>query len=99
VTGARLAVPVNALIFRSEGLRAIVVDANHKAHLRAITVGRDYGTTLEVLQGLAASDWIVLNPADSLDDGQEVRVKEIAQKDAPSLSTTQPSPPPGAKKQ
>jgi RND family efflux transporter MFP subunit len=99
VTGARLAVPVNALIFRSEGLRAIVVDTNHRAHLRAITVGRDYGTTLEVLQGLAASDWIVLNPADSLDDGQEVRVKEIAQKDAPSLSTTQPSPPPGAKKQ
>lgn len=99
VTGARLAVPVNALIFRSEGLRAIVVDSNHRAHLRAITVGRDYGTTLEVLQGLAASDWIVLNPADSLDDGQEVRVKEIAQKDAPSLSTTQPSPPPGAKKQ
>jgi RND family efflux transporter MFP subunit len=99
VTGARLAVPVNALIFRSEGLRAIVVDANHRAHLRAITVGRDYGTTLEVLQGLAASDWIVLNPADSLDDGQEVRVKEIAQKDAPSLSPPQPSPPPGAKKQ
>jgi RND family efflux transporter MFP subunit len=99
VTGARLAVPVNALIFRSEGLRAIVVDTNHRAHLRAITVGRDYGTTLEVLQGLAANDWIVLNPADSLDDGQEVRVKEIAQKDAPSLSTTQPSPPPGAKKQ
>jgi RND family efflux transporter MFP subunit len=99
VTGARLAVPVNALIFRSEGLRAIVVDTNHRAHLRAITVGRDYGTTLEVLQGLAASDWIVLNPADSLDDGQEVHVKEIAQKDAPSLPTPQPSPPPGAKKQ
>ena len=99
VTGARLAVPVNALIFRSEGLRAIVVDANHRAHLRAITVGRDYGTTLEVLQGLEASDWIVLNPADSLDDGQEVRVKEIALKDASSLSAPQPNPAPGAKKQ
>jgi len=52
VTGARLAVPVNALLFRSEGLRAVVVDANHKTHLKPLTIGRDYGTTLEVLQGL-----------------------------------------------
>ena len=71
---ARLQVPVNALLFRAEGLRAAVVDANHRVHLRALTIGRDYGTTLEVLQGLSADDWIVLNPADSLDDGQEVHV-------------------------
>ena len=75
---ARLSVPVNALLFRSEGLRAVVVDANHKVHLKALTIGRDYGTALEVLQGLEESDWIVLNPADSLDEGQEVHVKETA---------------------
>ena len=69
--------PVNALLFRSEGLRAVVVDADHRTHLRPLTIGRDYGTTLEVLQGLNSADWIVLNPADSLEDGQEVRVKEI----------------------
>jgi RND family efflux transporter MFP subunit len=97
VTGARLAVPVNALLFRSEGLRAVVVDANHRAHLKSITVGRDYGTTLEVLQGLNAEDWIVLNPADSLDDGQEVRIKEIALNHAPSQPAPQPNPAPGAK--
>jgi RND family efflux transporter MFP subunit len=83
VTGARLAVPVNALLFRSEGLRAVVVDANHKAHLKALTIGRDYGGTLEVLQGLDAHDWIVLNPADSLEDGQEVRVREVASSATP----------------
>jgi len=99
VTGARLAVPVNALLFRSEGLRAVVVDANHRAHLRSITVGRDYGTTLEVLQGLDVNDWIVLNPADSLDDGQEVRVKEVATNRGPSQPAPQPNPAPGAKKQ
>jgi hypothetical protein len=75
-------VPVNALLFRAEGLRAVVVDANHKTHLRQLTIGRDYGTTLEVLQGLEPSDWIVLNPADSLDEGQDVRVKQVAQPDA-----------------
>jgi RND family efflux transporter MFP subunit len=99
VTGARLAVPVNALLFRSEGLRAVVVDANHKTHLRALTVGRDYGTTLEVLQGLDANDWIVLNPADSLDEGQDVHVKEIALSRPPSQPVAQPSPATGAKKQ
>src|SRR6267378_755575 len=99
VTGARLAVPVNALRFRSEGLRAVVVDANHKTHLKSITVGRDYGTTLEVLQGLDVNDWIVLNPADSIDDGQEVRVKEVATNRGPSQPAPQPNPAPGAKKQ
>jgi RND family efflux transporter MFP subunit len=99
ITGARLAVPVNALLFRSEGLRAVVVDGNHREHLRAITVGRDYGTTLEVLQGLDANDWIVLNPADSLDDGQEVRIKEMAVNRAPNQPGPQQPPAPAAKKQ
>ena len=98
VTGARLQVPVNALLFRSEGLRAVIVDNNHKIHLRPLSVGRDYGTTLEVLQGLEQTDWIVLNPADSLEEGQEVRVKEIALNAAPAPG--QPgAPPQGSKKQ
>ncbi|HKW64912.1 MAG TPA: efflux RND transporter periplasmic adaptor subunit [Candidatus Acidoferrum sp.] len=92
VSGSRLQVPVNALLFRSEGLRAVVVDANHKIHLRQITVGRDYGTSLEVLQGLDKDDWIVLNPADSLEEGQEVRVKEIA------VNSAAPAPAQGSNK-
>jgi RND family efflux transporter MFP subunit len=99
VTGARLAVPVNALLFRSEGLRAVVVDANHRTHLKPLTIGRDYGTTLEVLQGLDPHDWIVLNPADSLEEGQEVHVKEIALNHPPSPPAPQPNAATGAKKQ
>jgi RND family efflux transporter MFP subunit len=79
VAASRVQVPVNALLFRAEGLRAVVIDANHKTHLRQLTIGRDYGTSLEVLQGLEPNDWIVLNPADSLDEGQEVRVKPVTQ--------------------
>jgi hypothetical protein len=70
-----------------------------------LTIGRDYGTALEVLQGLEPSDWIVLNPADSLDEGQEVRVKQIAQPDAAGAPAQSPQskPPntngtPGAKR-
>jgi len=94
VTGARLQIPVNALLFRSEGLRAAVVDADHKVHLRALTIGRDYGTTLEVLQGLSASDFIVLNPADSLEDGQIVQVKEPTKTAPAATSSTASSPAP-----
>jgi RND family efflux transporter MFP subunit len=98
VSGARLQVPVNALLFRSEGLRAVVVDPDHKLHLRQITVGRDYGTSLEVLQGLDVKDWIVLNPADSLEEGQEVRVKEFAMNAAPATGKQQ-APTQGSNKQ
>jgi RND family efflux transporter MFP subunit len=80
ITGDRLQVPVNALLFRSEGLRAVVVDSDHKLHLQPLTIGRDYGVSLEVLQGLRGADWIVLNPADSLEEGQHVNVKEPAAK-------------------
>ncbi|MBV8514598.1 MAG: efflux RND transporter periplasmic adaptor subunit [Acidobacteria bacterium] len=76
-TGEHLVVPVNALLFRAEGLRVVVVDENHKTHLQQMTIGRDYGTTLEVLQGLKSTDWIVLNPADSLEDGMQVNVKQV----------------------
>jgi RND family efflux transporter MFP subunit len=92
VSGDRLQVPVNALLFRSEGLRAVVVDSDHHIHLRPLTIGRDYGVTLEVLQGLQADDWIVLNPADSLDDGQAVNVKQAASKSvAPPAGATPPA--------
>lgn len=93
VDGQRLQVPVNALLFRSEGLRAIVVDPDHKLRLRPLTIGRDYGVSLEVLQGLQGNDWIVLNPADSLEEGQQVNVKEVLLKPAapPAESTTPPA--------
>jgi RND family efflux transporter MFP subunit len=79
IAAARLQVPVNALLFRAEGLRAVTIDENHKTHLAPLSIGRDYGTTLEVLQGLNANDWIVVNPADSLDEGVTVNVKVLPQ--------------------
>ena len=103
VGGERVQIPVNALLFRAEGLRAVVVDSNHKIHLQPLIIGRDYGTSLEVLQGVSSADWIVLNPADSLDDGQKVNVKEVPQKPAaaaqapPAVNTGAPGANSGAK--
>jgi RND family efflux transporter MFP subunit len=71
----RMSVPVNALLFRPEGPRVAVVGADHKVHLKPITIGRDFGIKVEILGGLDANDQIVVNPADSLEDGQEVNIK------------------------
>ncbi|HEV3418722.1 MAG TPA: efflux RND transporter periplasmic adaptor subunit [Candidatus Acidoferrum sp.] len=93
VKGDRLQVPVNSLLFRSEGLRAVVVDSSHKARLHTLTIGRDYGVTLEVLNGLKPNDWIVLNPPDSLNDGQEVHVKEVPNPITPAPGAAPKEPP------
>jgi RND family efflux transporter MFP subunit len=71
----RMSIPVNAILFRPEGPRVAVVGGDHKVHLKPITIGRDFGTKVEILGGLQADDQVVLNPADSLQDGQEVNVK------------------------
>jgi multidrug efflux system membrane fusion protein len=69
-----LSVPVNALLFRAEGTRAAVVNAQGKIHLQAVVIGRDYGTSVQILSGLSPSDTIVLNPSDSLEEGETVEV-------------------------
>jgi multidrug efflux pump subunit AcrA (membrane-fusion protein) len=51
-----------------------VVGADNKVQLRPITIGRDYGTTLEILGGVNLEDRIIINPADSLENGQRVNV-------------------------
>ena len=76
VQAIRLSVPVNALLFRAEGTRAAVVDGNGKVHLQPVAIGRDYGTTVEILAGLQSADAIILNPGDSIEEGQQVAVKQ-----------------------
>ena len=69
-----LVVPVNTLLFRAEGPRIAVVGDDSKAHLKPVRIGRDYGEKVEITDGLAANDKVILNPADALLDGQPVTV-------------------------
>ncbi len=69
-----LVIPANALLFRADGLRVAVVGEDGKVHLRAVQIGRNYGQTIEVLDGVAATDRLVLNPSDSLAEGDRVTV-------------------------
>ncbi|MGI4827891.1 MAG: efflux RND transporter periplasmic adaptor subunit [Janthinobacterium lividum] len=72
-----VSVPANTLLFRAEGLRAGVVRNGH-VHLQPVTIGRDNGSSLEIATGLNPSDNVIVNPADSLAEGQSVRVSNTA---------------------
>lgn len=69
-----LIVPVSALILKADGLHIATVDENHRAHIRSVTPGRDFGSAIEILSGLEDGQPIISNPPDSLTEGEEVRV-------------------------
>jgi membrane fusion protein, multidrug efflux system len=75
VTAAqKITVPVNAMLFRQEGAQVAVVGSDQIVHLRPISIGRDFGTSLEVLEGIQPDEQIIINPSDSLQDGQKVNI-------------------------
>jgi RND family efflux transporter MFP subunit len=69
-----LVIPANALLFRKEGLSVAVVDPNGTVHMRPVQIGRNFGPTIEVLEGVSTSDRLVLNPPDSLAGGDHVTI-------------------------
>jgi RND family efflux transporter MFP subunit len=69
-----LTLPANTLLFRSEGPEVGVVGIDGKVELHKITLGRDFGSTIEILGGVNPSDRVILNPADSLVSGTVVQV-------------------------
>src|SRR5438309_10042254 len=68
-----LLLPVNALLFRTEGLRVAVVK-DGKVVLVAVTPGRDFGNRIEIVSGLKPEDQVIINPPDSIVSGQQVQV-------------------------
>ena len=70
-------IPTNTLLFRAEGLRVAVVRGG-QAKLVPITIGHDYGSSVEVLSGLTSEDAVVLDPSDSIMEGSAVKIAEAA---------------------
>ena len=68
-------VPTNTLLLRAEGLRVAVV-RDGQTKLVPITIGHDYGSTVEVLNGLTAEDTVIVDPSDSITDGSPVKTAE-----------------------
>jgi membrane fusion protein (multidrug efflux system) len=77
-----LTLPANTLLFRAEGPQVGLVGADGNVALRLVTLGRDFGPTLEILEGVGPTDRVILNPPDSLVGGTTVRVAEAAKETA-----------------
>jgi len=72
---APIVVPANAFLFRTEGPQVATVIKDNHIHWQNIHVGRDFGTQLEVLDGLAENTKVVVNPTDDIRKGLQVQVK------------------------
>jgi RND family efflux transporter MFP subunit len=73
--GTALLVPTNVLLFRPDGPRVATVDTQGRVRLSTVKLGTDFGSTVAVMSGLQADDRVILNPADSLADGDVVTVR------------------------
>lgn len=71
-----LILPVNALLFRSEGLSVAAITDGKHVELKPITLGHDFGSEVEVVAGLSGDESIVVNPPDSIVSGQAIRIAQ-----------------------
>ncbi len=70
---APVLLPANALVIRTAGPQAVVLDSDNIAHFRPIVLGRDLGNATEVVSGLKAGDIVVLSPGDGVVEGAKVQ--------------------------
>jgi RND family efflux transporter MFP subunit len=68
--------PVYATIFKSAGMQVAIVTDGNTIALKSITPGRDFGNNIEVIAGLKGDESVVINPPESLTEGQKVRLAE-----------------------
>ncbi len=83
-------IPTSALVFREDGLQVATVGPGDKVELKAVTLGRNLGTEVEVVKGLLASDRVVNSPPDSLSAGDVVHVAEQSPPPKESVANTSP---------
>lgn len=72
-----IVVPANALLVNATGTQVIVVDDHNVAHYHKVTVGRDYGATVEILSGVDEGAIVALNPSDQIRDGHQIRPVKV----------------------
>jgi len=80
-----IVVPATSVMIRGEGTLVALVDAGQAIHLQKVQIGRDLGTSIEIVAGLADHATIVLNPSDALKDGTQV-LAQAAPAVAPQLA-------------
>jgi len=70
-----LVLPGNTILFQAEGPQVSVVNSQNRVDLRKVTLGRDFGNTIEILSGISQTDAVIANPPDYLVNGMPVAVQ------------------------
>ena len=70
-----LTIPSNTLLFRSQGLQVATV-VGEKVHLVQVKIGNDMGATVEIASGVKPSDQVIVDPSDSIAEGQQVHIAD-----------------------
>ncbi|WP_423395978.1 efflux RND transporter periplasmic adaptor subunit [Burkholderia sp. LMG 21824] len=78
--------PVSALLFRPNGVTVATVGTNGRTALKTVQIGRDFGTRVEIVAGLAATDQVIDNPGDSLAGGEAVKIVAVEHGAAPATA-------------
>ncbi|UBF27006.1 efflux RND transporter periplasmic adaptor subunit [Kovacikia minuta CCNUW1] len=78
-----LMVPANAIVVRSDGSQVAIVGADQKVHYQKVTIGRDYGSEVEIVSGLQGNEQLVVNPTDDVVEG--VKVQTVSAKQKPDM--------------
>ncbi|HEY2133828.1 MAG TPA: hypothetical protein VGH36_12790 [Acetobacteraceae bacterium] len=66
-------VPAGAIIFNADGLRVATVDDHGIVRMLDVTIYRDFGTSVELRNGLQGGEHVVVNPPAGLRDGEQIR--------------------------
>jgi hypothetical protein len=69
-----LTAPASSILFQAAGPQLGIVNARNQVELRTVTIGRDFGDTVEILSGVTARDNVIANPSDSLTGGTRVAI-------------------------
>jgi hypothetical protein len=70
-----LIIPTSSLVIDHNGMHVVTVSRDGRVHFAPVTIGKDMGAEVEILQGLQASDQLVASPSDLLNEGQTVEVR------------------------
>ncbi|KWB64032.1 RND transporter MFP subunit [Burkholderia ubonensis] len=83
-----LDLPVSALLFRPNGVTVATVGANGRTALKTVQIGRDFGTRVEIVAGLAAADRVIDNPGDAITAGEAVKIVSTVRAAAPVAASS-----------
>lgn len=83
-----LELPVSALLFRPSGVTVATVGANGQTALKTVQIGRDFGTRVEIVAGLAATDRVIDNPGDAITAGEAVKIVSTSHDAAPVAASS-----------